>query len=135
MREAERARRLDALEEDPPRAMITNREGATATPAVNAVLRLERARIDAMGFHPWIPVVEDLAVDPQGTLWVQRTSGTPGKPGPTDVLDPDGGYVGTLNAAGPRIPWAFGPGGVMATVDTDGFGAPIVRVERLVTGG
>ncbi len=132
VRSQEQARRVDALRADPPRMMISNSEGEQGTAPNEGVLRLELARIEAMGFHDVIPVIEALGVDRSGRLWVQRSSGAVGEAGPTDVIDGDGAYLGTLPPGGPRLPDAFGPGGRMAYLETDALGAPIVRVDRLV---
>lgn len=109
------------------------RAGADATHG--PVLRLERARIDAMGFHDVIPVIRAMAVDPEGRIWVQRHPGEPGVPGPVDVVDASGRYLGTLPPGGPGIPDAFGPGGLMAVVSADAVGAPVIHLLRLRTNG
>ena len=44
-----------------------------------------------------------------------------------------GDYLGTLPPDGPRIPDAFGPGGLMAYIETDEMDVPTVRVVRLLS--
>ncbi|MXX77808.1 MAG: hypothetical protein F4Z33_02205 [Gemmatimonadales bacterium] len=46
-------------------------------------------------------------------------------------MTPDARYPGTIPPGGLRIPDAFGPGGLMAYVDTHDLGYPTVRVVRL----
>jgi hypothetical protein len=135
LREGERARRLEAMNLSRPRGVVSNRSGGTAAAPGEAMMRLERARIDAMGFHPWIPVIARLGADPDGRLWVERTGPEPGQPGPTDILDPGGRYLGTLAPDGLRLPDAFGPKGLAAWVETDALGAALVRVGRIREGG
>lgn len=139
LRESEKDRRLDALEANPPRMMVNQRGGGSQSVANEAVLRLERARIDAMGFHDEVPVIQRLATDPRGRIWVERFSGTPGQPGPVDVVlpptAPDGSparYLGTLPPGRIEFPEAFGPDGLVAVISQDPLGAPVIRVERVV---
>lgn len=131
IRDAERARRTAVLEGDPPRMVVSDGDGGSATVTNDAVLGLERARIDAMGFHEVIPVIHDMAVDPAGRIWVQRHPGEPGEPGPVDLVTADGRYLGTLPPDGPSIPAAFGPDGLLATVTADDLGAPVIHILRL----
>jgi hypothetical protein len=111
---------------------ISNSEGRSAAAPSDGVLRLQEARIEGMGFFTVVPVVERLAVDRQGRIWVQRSSGEPGSPGPTDVVTVEGAYLGSLAPEGVRIPDAFGPDGLVASVTEDEWGVPVVRVGRLV---
>ena len=134
LRDAERERRLREVMEDPARRVVSNAEGETAAPPSSAVQRLERARVDAMGFYDQVPVVTTLAVDRRGRIWVGRAGDRPGRPGPVDVLDPDRGYLGTLDP-GLSVPDAFGPDGLAAWIDQDALGAATVRVGRIRDGG
>lgn len=84
-----------------------------------------------MTFADEVPVIANMAVDWEDRIWVERTGEDGVGRGPTDIVTPDGGYVGTLPADGVRIPGAFGPNGLMAHVTTDEFGVQIVRVIRL----
>jgi len=94
-----------------------------------------RERIENMLFFAEIPAIEALAADRQGRLWIQRSSGEPGEPGPTDIVRADGTYVGTIPADGLRIPDAFGPNGLVAWIETDEFDAERVVVARIQLGG
>ncbi len=93
------------------------------------------AQVDNMVFTEVIPVIAGMAVDAADLIWVERTGPGGDGPGPIDILTADGEYIGTLPADGPRIPDAFGPGGLMAYIDTGEFDVPIVRVIRVVTLG
>ena len=48
-----------------------------------------------------------------------------------DVLAPGGEYVGTFLLDETPMPGAFGPGGLVAFVETDDFGVPTIIVKRL----
>ena len=99
-----------------------------------------------------IEVVEALGTSWEGKIWVLRTpddgfldydllgeamsalTGSPPglqprRPGPIDILTPEGGYVGTLPDAG--MPAAFGPNGLVAYVHLDAFDVPTVVVRRV----
>ncbi len=91
-------------------------------------------QIETMVFTEEIPVIGDLAVDLRDRLWIVRMGPAGNGPtGPTDILEADGRYLGTLPADGLRIPAAFGPGGLMAYIDSDEMGVHTVRVIRLVS--
>ena len=99
--------------------------------AMEALLRdTYRRQVENMLFPDEIPVIERVAVDWSDRIWVQR-SGLPGERGPTDILTADGRYLGTLASDGLRIPAAFGPGGLLAYIETDDLGIQRVRVLRL----
>ena len=48
-----------------------------------------------------------------------------------DVLTSEGEYVGTLWLEETSMPGAFGPGGLVAFVETDEFEVPTIIVKRL----
>lgn len=134
VREAEKARRTRAIQEAPPRLMQSNSDGVQSEVANEAILRLELARIDGMGFHDVVPTLRDLGVDADGNLWVGRSGSAPDRAGPIDVVAPDGEYVGTLAADRISMPDAFGPNGLVAFITVDDLGATRVDVGRLVGG-
>jgi hypothetical protein len=135
LREAERDRRARLLRDAPQRLMRSSAEGARSEVATDAITRLELARIEGMGFHDVVPVIQRLGVDPAGNLWVGRAGKTPDRPGPIDVARPEGQYLGTLQADGMRLPDAFGPNGLVAHILIDDNGATRIEVGRLVTPG
>ncbi|MBT8403706.1 MAG: hypothetical protein KJP18_07615 [Gemmatimonadetes bacterium] len=132
LRNAERDRRLTELEADPPAMVVSDAQGRSMGVADDPVMRLERARIDAMGFHDEIPVIAALAVDAEGRLWVGRSGATPGDAGPIDVLEVDLSPIGTVPAGAMAFPTAFGPDGRVAHVTRGDFGAPRVTVSRWI---
>jgi hypothetical protein len=129
---AEKQRRLDQLSEGGgPRIMMSTSDGRVRGPDADEMRAFQEARLETMIFAEVIPVIEDLAVDRVGRIWVQRSSGIPGEPGPTDLITADGRYLGTFPPDGLRIPSAFGPGGLIARVERDEFDVPTIVVERL----
>ena len=90
---------------------------------------------DDLVFHEEIPAVNELAVDWEDRLWVARSDATGGNKGPTDIVTPAGEYLGTLRYEDLRPPRAFGPGGLMAYLETDELGVQTVLVVRLVSRG
>jgi len=106
---------------------------AREVPSNVGIFRVERESADRMTFVAEVPVIANIAVDWENRIWVARTGEDGVGPGPTDIVTPDGGYVGTLPADGIRIPRAFGPNGLMAYITSDEFGVRVVRVSRLVS--
>ena len=87
--------------------------------------------IEDMTFADEIPVIDDIAVDWEDRVWIERTGENGQGLGPIDIMTADGRYVGTLPADGPRTPWAFGPGGLAAFVESDEYDVQTVVVVRL----
>ena len=104
---------------------------AREVPSNVGIFRVERESVDKLTFAQEVPVIANIAVDWEDRIWVERTGEDGTGPGPTDIVTPDGGYVGTLPADGVRIPSAFGPDGLMAYIETDEVGIQVVRVIRL----
>lgn len=141
IRRQEKERRLAELQEgEGPRMVIRMQSssggssgGGEVAPA--AVREMMEKRLESMTYAPVIPVIEDVSVDGEGRIWVQRSSGVPGEPGPTDILTPEGRYIGTIPPDGLRIPRAFGPGGLLVRIETDEYDVPTLVVERLPAEG
>jgi len=73
--------------------------------------------VEQQGFAPYLPSIERMALSPGGHLWVQRY--TVGKePGPIDLFDADGRYVGTI-ADGSAFPIGFLPDGRLLVPERD----------------
>ena len=129
IRQAERNRKAE---------VVQNRRISVTGPGMSQEMREAVGRqilataLDRMTFADQIPVVSAMAVDSEGRIWVARSASDGRSDGPTDVFGADGRYVGTLPANGVRIPVAFGPDGLMAYVERDESGLPIVRVVRLL---
>lgn len=136
IQEREKQRRLDQQAEreaggDNTGGLRIMGSGIGGSVDMSGMNQMMRDRIENMTFYPAIPVVEDLAADREGRIWIQRSSGEPGEPGPTDIVMADRTYVGTLPADGIRIPDAFGPDGLAAWIETDEFDAERIVVARI----
>lgn len=132
--ERERERRLEDLEESGGRGtlrVVSLGGSAGASMQAPDMTEMMRARIEDMVFYPEIQVIERLAADWNDRIWVQRASGSPGEPGPTDIITPDAEYVGTLPPDGLRIPEAFGPDGLAVWIERDEYDAERLVVARI----
>lgn len=113
-REAERSKRLEALEED------------KAMPA--AARQSFISKVNEMQFARSMPVIRGMMVDPAGRIWVRRANGAgASEEGVVDVLTGEGGYLGSFADA--RLPVAFSPGGRAAYLEEaeDGVQRVVVR--------
>ena len=119
IREAERERYRES----------TARANATRT---NSPIQIEMEGVEGLTFADEVPVLYGLKVDWKDRIWVKRRGPTGDDDGPTDVVKPDGDYVGTLPPEGLRTPDAFGPGGLLAYIERGEMDVPTVRVVRLV---
>ena len=121
IKEAERERFREARE-----ASI---EGTNRT---SSSFRIEREGVEERTFAAEVPVLYGLKVDWEDRIWVARRGPTGQGDGPTDIVTPDGDYIGTLPPDGLQTPDAFGPDGRLAYIETDEMDVPTVRVVRLV---
>jgi hypothetical protein len=85
-----------------------------------------------LGYADVAPVIESLAVAPDGAVWLRRRTDVPGE-FLVDVFDASGGYVGTLPRESP-FPALFRGGDEIVTVETDEFDLPHVVVYRVRQG-
>jgi hypothetical protein len=131
--ELERERRLRDLAEGrgPQVQVVTSGPGGTQTMGTNDLREVLEEQIRNIEFWPEIPVIERLAADFEGRLWVQRSGGVE-EPGPIDVLDADGRLLATIPAGEIAFPSAFGPDGLVAWVERDELDIEGIRVARLV---
>ena len=95
-------------------------------------VQIEREGVEGRTYADEVPVLYDLKVDWEDRIWVERRGPTGDDDGPIDIVTPTGDYIGTLAPDGLRTPSAFGPGGLLAYVETDELDVPTVRVLRLV---
>jgi len=119
IRARERARLLQQLADDGP------------DKPVPGWLETETARIEEMLFWEELPVIDQLAVDWDSHIWVERTDPGLSGDGPIDIMRGDGTYLGTIPADGLRIPSAFGPDGLAAYLRFDEFDVPTVTIVRI----
>ena len=91
------------------------------------------AQVEHMVFTDEIPVIADMAIDREDRIWIVRTGPGGDGEGPTDLMTAEGEYLGSLPPGAVEIPSAFGPGGLMAYVETGELDVPTVRVVRLVS--
>jgi len=89
-----------------------------------------RAFLEALPAASEVPVVRDLRTTWDGLIWVQRRGDEPVSDGPIDVLTVEGRYLGSY-PAGTRMPDAFGPGGLVAFIETGELGESTVLVKRV----
>lgn len=133
IRDAEVARRITTTR--PTRRL--GRAGS-ADPHVTSLDAGERAAllaamIDDLDFPDSIPVLRRLDVDPEGRIWIERSSAL--RPsGPIDLFSPNGRYAGTIPPDELAFPDAFGPGGLAAWLSTDDLDVPVIRVGRVTLG-
>jgi hypothetical protein len=84
------------------------------------------------GYADVAPIVRNLAVAPDGGVWVRRRTDVPGEL-PIDVFDATGAYIGTLPGESP-FPALFRGADEILTVETDDFDLPHVVVYRIHRG-
>ena len=110
-----------------------------------------RDMVENGSFMPEVPLVRNLRTTWEGAIWVERWGSDPlaqvnlaiggsgdrepggqeAAEGWIDVLAPGGEYVGTFSPEEMPMPGAFGPGGLVAFVETDEFDVPVIIVRRL----
>ena len=76
-----------------------------------------------------MPLIDDLALAPDSTLWVERR-GVGEESRPIDVFEPGGRYLGTLPAEFP-FPTAFLPDERVLVITRDEFDVQRIAVMRL----
>ncbi|MXW16383.1 MAG: hypothetical protein F4139_00420 [Gemmatimonadetes bacterium] len=129
IREATRAQRIEAYSATTAIGFM----GQEMSSAESAQMRETfLTQVETMVFADEIPVIAGMAVDREGRFWITRAPTVVGGDAPTDILTPNGDYLGTLPAGGLSIPDAFGPNGLIAFIETDDVGVQRVRVIRLV---
>ncbi len=134
--DAERARRREAFSETEggPRMRIVGPATSIAMDEgfQQQMREMMLAQVESMVFAHEIPVIAEMAVDRQDRIWIARAGAGGDGDGPTDILTPDGDYMGTLAADGLRIPDGFGPDGLMVYIESDEMDVQTVRVVRLL---
>ncbi|HSR42817.1 MAG TPA: hypothetical protein VLL48_11610, partial [Longimicrobiales bacterium] len=87
-REDERDRRLEALESTGAGAPVTVTE-ENGVRTVRRDIEMGRRMLERLRFAEVMPVLEDLAVDREGRIWVQRRGDRVGERGPVEVVTPE----------------------------------------------
>jgi hypothetical protein len=80
--------------------------------------------VEMRGFGPLVPTIREIAIEPDGRLWVQRTRARDHRAA-FDILASDGAYAGSVSDA--PVPVAFLPDGDLVAIETDDM-----DVDRLV---
>ncbi len=120
--------------------MRVTREMAEHAPGVRRGLRIRwpdgecrmtpKEVVDARRFAPYRSRIEDVAVAPDGSIWVRRSVGE-GAERATDVFSPRGVYLGTLSSDLP-FPSAFTFAGDALVLTGSEFDTPVVVVYEVV---
>lgn len=159
LRERARARALEGFESSVEEQFTPSRLDGDVPQAIREQMAAMmegmaagvRDMIQNASFMPEVPLVRDLRTTWEGAIWVERWGSDPlaqinlaiGGPddaepegeeaaeGWIDVLAPGGEYVGTFSLEETSMPGAFGPGGLVAFVETDEFEVPTIIVKRL----
>lgn len=91
-----------------------------------------RQRLENHGFASLRQVIQEVAIAPNGEIWVMRAGPTNISDGPIDLFSPSGGYFGTLPPGTP-FPVVFLPDDRIGFAELDGVGVKrlvIARIER-----
>lgn len=115
---APRAPSVEAMRAWYPDGFVARRDGTTCRRSA------EHVATD-VGWAPLVPSIRDLAVAPNGEIWVVRDPAADGRSA-VDVLTVEGRYLGTL-APGTPVPIAFTAAGDVIALETND-----VDVQRLV---
>jgi hypothetical protein len=73
--------------------------------------------LEGRGVASSLAAIRDLRIDPSGRLWVSRAGPRP-ESTPTDIIDADGTYLGTLGSD-VAYPIGFLPDGRVLVAETD----------------
>lgn len=88
--------------------------------------------VDEQGIAEFLPAIGRIRVAPNGTIWVQRYA-VRGEAAPTDILSPDGEYLGTLPEGTP-FPAAFLHRDRIAAIEKDELDLQRVVVYQINRG-
>ena len=111
--EAERSRRSEALDESSGgglRVRMAGPMGDLAAGIQDQMREMVSRQIETMIFAEEIPVVANLAVDPEDRIWIARTGPGGDGDGPTDLMTPEGVLYRNAACRGPPHPCCFRTG-------------------------
>lgn len=128
-RERARALRQEALASGAG-VTVMGGGGAPAGAVASQARAAAQEALANMTFAETVPVIQAMAADAEGRLWIRRAGDREYDRGAIDVVTADGRYLGTLRE-GTRIPHAFGPDRRAAYIETDDLGIQRVTVARL----
>jgi len=129
-RERERERRIRQLADGGGPGLTMMGPGGARSVSPSEIRPILEAQLEGLVFWPEIPVIQQLAADREGRLWVRRF-GDIDEPGPIEILGSDGTLRAVVPAGTMEIPAAFGPDGLAVWVERDELDVPFVRVARL----
>lgn len=86
--------------------------------------------VDKRGFASFVPAIGEVALAPDGSVWVQRSAFVADS-GKIDVFDPSGQYVGTL-PDGSKMPIGFTPSGHVVLVERDDLDVERVAIVEIL---
>jgi hypothetical protein len=128
----DQGRRVRSIRREvPPRpvtremALASLGEGMRVRTAEGELLCDPSEVVDAQGYEPFLPILSEVALAPDGTLWVRRYA-LGDETAQVDVFDAEGRYLGTV-ADSALFPVAFLPDGRILAAEEDALG-----VQRLV---
>jgi hypothetical protein len=84
---------------------------------------------EKVGMASHLPVINQVAFGPRGTLWVDRHV-FPGEPPVTDVFDRQGAYLGTVHGKGLPLGW-LGDDRVLFAIGDEETGVSVIGVFRI----
>ena len=156
LRERTRARAVENFESSAEEQFATSGAGddlpeelreqmaAMRESMMESMLAGVRDMAENASFMTEVPLIRDLRTTWEGAIWVERWGSDPLAQiddeiregveygdGWIDVLAPGGEYVGTFSLEEMPMPGAFGPGGLVAFVETDEFEVATIIVKRL----
>lgn len=122
-------RNLAARQVDEAKALAEFGDGKTVTTPQGRCRIEPEDELEGRGFSPVLPMVDDLAVSPNGEIWVRRRVFA-GEVSPIDVFSQDGGYLGTLQGEPTVFPNAFAGDSVILMKTTDDLDVEGVAAYR-----
>lgn len=118
--------------------IVSTREGgpggsrSTIGTGPGARPRMSNAEIEQqireMTFLETVPALRAMTKDAKGRLWIERTAREVGVPGPVDIIEPAGRYIGTVHD---KIPDAISASGRAAYIERDDMDVERVVVKQL----